>query len=120
LIYRLGFARITVTTAEDHDRKIAFTSQLCHVVAAALIDCEDDMSITRFGGGSFEDLTRIAMLNVPMWSELFLENRTELLSRIAEFEGSLDALKTLIARKDRPALEERLAAVRDRRTRMAG
>jgi prephenate dehydrogenase len=118
LIHRMGFGRITVTTAEEHDRKIAFTSQLCHVIAAALIDCERDTEITRFGGGSFEDLTRIAMLNAPMWAELFLENKTELLRRIEQFEGSLDALKALIADGQGEGLEQRLAAVRDRRSAM--
>ncbi|MDR1956668.1 MAG: prephenate dehydrogenase [Treponema sp.] len=116
LIYRMGFGRITETTAEEHDRKIAFTSQLCHVIAAALIDCEADTEITRFGGGSFEDLTRIAMLNAPMWTELFLENQTELVRRIEQFEGSLDTLKGLIACSQGAALEKRLHAVRERRS----
>ncbi|WP_010253304.1 prephenate dehydrogenase [Treponema primitia] len=118
LIHGMGFGRITETTAEEHDRKIAFTSQLCHVIAAALIDCEADKEITRFGGGSFEDLTRIAMLNAPMWTELFLENKTELLRRIEQFEGSLDALKTLISGDQGEALEQRLGTVRDRRAAM--
>jgi prephenate dehydrogenase len=118
LIHRLGFGRVTCTGAEEHDRKIAFTSQLCHVIAAALIDCEADTDITRFGGGSFEDLTRIAVLNVPMWAELFRENRAELLSRIEQFEGSLDALKRLIAEGQGEDLEERLARIRDRRAAM--
>jgi prephenate dehydrogenase len=118
LIHRMGFGRITETTACDHDRKIAFTSQLCHVIAAALIDCEGDREITRFGGGSFEDLTRIAMLNAPMWTELFIENKQELLARIAQFETSLDALKALIADEAVGALEKRLGEVRERRTAM--
>jgi prephenate dehydrogenase len=118
LIYRMGFGRVTCTSAEEHDRKIAFTSQLCHVIAAALIDCESDTAIGRFGGGSFEDLTRIAMLNVPMWTEIFLENRAELLRRIGQFESSLDALKGLIAEGARGELEDRLARVRDRRAAM--
>jgi prephenate dehydrogenase len=120
LIRRMGFGRITETTAEEHDRKIAFTSQLCHVIAAALIDCEEDRDITRFGGGSFEDLTRIAMLNAPMWTELFLENKTELLRRIEQFEASLDAFKALIAEGQGEALEHRLEAVRERRSAMKG
>jgi prephenate dehydrogenase len=119
LIYRMGFGRITETTAADHDRKIAFTSQLCHVIAAALIDCEEDLEITRFGGGSFEDLTRIAVLNAPMWTELFIENRAELLRRIEQFEGSLNALKDLVAESREKALEEKLFRVRGRRLLMA-
>jgi prephenate dehydrogenase len=107
------------TTPEEHDRKIAFTSQLCHVIASALIDCEGDRGITRFGGGSFEDLTRIAMLNAPMWTELFLENRRALLERIEQFEGSLDKLKNLIRRGAEDELRETLQAVRERRSAMA-
>jgi prephenate dehydrogenase len=118
LIYRMGFGRIVETTAEEHDRKIAFTSQLCHVIAAALIDCEEDPGITQFGGGSFEDLTRIAMLNAPMWTELFLENREKLLERIEQFEGSMDKLKTFIRRGAEGKLRETLQAVRERRTAM--
>jgi prephenate dehydrogenase len=120
LIYRMGFGRITETTAAEHDRKIAFTSQLCHVIAAALIDCEADLEITRFGGGSFEDLTRIAMLNAPMWTELFIENRRELLGWINQFEESLEILKRLIAGAEEKALEDKLSLVRERRMRMTG
>jgi len=115
LIRRMGFGRITETSAVDHDRKIAFTSQLCHVMAAALIDCEADTAIARFGGGSFEDFTRIAMLNAPLWAELFTANRQVLLERINQFETSLDALKTFIQDGRTAELEQRLAAVRDRR-----
>ncbi|MDR2518210.1 MAG: prephenate dehydrogenase [Spirochaetaceae bacterium] len=116
LITRLGFGRITETTAEDHDRKVAFTSQLPHVIAAALIDCEADPSILHFGGGSFEDLTRIALLNAPMWAELFLENRHELLGRIRQFRQSLDKIENLIQGEERDGLARTLEMVRDRRS----
>jgi prephenate dehydrogenase len=118
LIYRMGFGRITEVSPAEHDSKIAFTSQLCHVIASALIDCEADTAITRFGGGSFEDLTRIAMLNVPMWTELFIENRGALLSRVEQFEKSLDELKELIGNMQTAELEKKLEVVRDRRTAM--
>ena len=123
LVRRMGFGRITITTAEDHDRKIAFTSQLCHLIAAALIDCEgslfpDDREITRFGGGSFEDLTRIAMLNAPMWTEIFLQNSGELLKCLGQFEASLDKLRSYIEQKDSGALSQNLYRVRERRIAM--
>lgn len=120
LIYRMGFGRISEVSPREHDRKIAFTSQLCHVIAAALIDCEADTTISSFGGGSFEDLTRIAMLNAPMWTELFLENREELLRRIEQFEGSLDKLKAMIAGGREEDLMETLSLVRERRIKMKG
>jgi len=119
LITRMGFSRIAEVTPPEHDRKIAFTSQLCHVIAAALIDCESDTKITRFGGGSFEDLTRIAMLNAPMWTELFIENREALLARIDQFEKSMDDLKALIKSGQASDLEKRLALVRERRITMS-
>jgi prephenate dehydrogenase len=118
LITQMGFGRITEVSPAEHDGKIAFTSQLCHVIAASLIDCESDTAITRFGGGSFEDLTRIAMLNAPMWTEIFIENRSALLSRIEQFEKSLDELKAMIARGRENELEKRLSVIRDRRTAM--
>jgi len=118
LIYKMGFLRITEVSPEEHDKKIAFTSQLCHVIAASLIDCESDTKVTRFGGGSFEDLTRIAMLNAPMWTELFIENRVPLLECIEQFETCLDGFKALIAKAKAPELETKLALVRDRRTAM--
>lgn len=119
LIRRMGFARVTVTTAKEHDSKIAFTSQLCHVIAAALVDCENDLRITRYGGGSFEDLTRIAMLNAPMWTELFIENKNELLERIDQFEDSLGKLKNFIRDGDRDTLCGTLSLIRDRRIAMS-
>jgi prephenate dehydrogenase len=118
LIRRIGFTQITETTPLDHDKKIAFTSQLCHVIAAALIDCEADKKITRFGGGSFEDLTRIAMLNAPMWTELFLDNREELISCIERFESSLNKLKRMIDQGEKYELIETLSSVRERRIEM--
>jgi len=118
LIHRMGFGRITETDPAAHDRKIAFTSQLCHVIAAALIDCEPDTSIARFGGGSFEDFTRIAMLNAPMWSELFTANAEVLLERLNQFEGSLDAIKALILNGQTAELEQTLRRVRDRRSQL--
>ena len=118
LIHRMGFGRITETDPAAHDRQIAFTSQLCHVLAAALIDCEADASIARFGGGSFEDFTRIAMLNAPMWAELFTANRAALLERVSQFEGSLDEIKALIQNGATAELEQRLFRVRERRAKL--
>ena len=118
LIYKLGFARIIETDAATHDHKIAFTSQLCHIIAAALVDSAEDTGVTSFGGGSFEDLTRIAMINAPLWSELFLSNRAALLSRIDLFEQSLDSLRAMLEAGDAPALAAALRAVREKRLAM--
>ncbi len=118
LIAEMGFTRIVTADAHIHDHKIAFTSQLCHVIASALVDSAEDTSVTAFGGGSFEDLTRIALINAPLWTELFLANKEELLSHIGAFESSLGELKKLIAENDAKGLEAYLSQVRQKRSQM--
>ena len=118
IITKLGFNHIVETTCAIHDEKIAFTSQLCHVIAAALVDCEDDLSITDFEGGSFGDLTRIAMINASMWTELFMCNRENLLQNIEKFESSLEEMKRMIKEEEAAALIQRLTSVREKRIAM--
>lgn len=115
IITQIGFTNIIQTNSKTHDHKIAFTSQLCHVIASALVESAEDTEITQFGGGSFEDLTRIAMINAPLWTELFLSNKTELLSHIESFEKSLNQLKKQIQDDDSKKLQETLELVRAKR-----
>jgi prephenate dehydrogenase len=119
LVNAIGFSRITETDYASHDHKIAFTSQLCHVIASALVESAEDTRITAFGGGSFEDLTRIAMINAPLWTELFLANRQELLAHINSFESALEHFKSLIGQSDGAALCESLENVRLKRMAMS-
>ena len=118
IITKMGFTRITEVDADTHDNKIGFTSQLCHVVASAMVESAGDPEITSFGGGSFEDLTRIAMINAPLWTELFLANREKLVAHIENFEAQLDNLKKLIETQDANGLQSLLADVRSKRIQM--
>lgn len=118
LITAMGFTRIVETDAGVHDHKIAFTSQLCHVIASALVKSAEDTGITQFGGGSYEDLTRIAMINAPLWTELFLANKDELLGHINDFENCLGELKKYIEENDPESMKKYLEEVRDKRTAM--
>lgn len=118
LVTKLGIKRIIETDYITHDHKIAFTSQLCHVIASALVDSAEDNKITAFGGGSYEDLTRIAMINAPLWTELFLSNKKELLSMITTFEKSLSNIKDSIETEDQEKLHSILAGVRAKRAEM--
>ncbi|MDR2601286.1 MAG: prephenate dehydrogenase [Spirochaetaceae bacterium] len=119
LMRQTGFARVIETSAAVHDGKIAFTSQLCHVIAAALVDGAEDERITEFGGGSFEDLTRIAMINAPLWTELFLSNKTYLVKSIETFEKSLSSIKKMLVEDQREALVKKLSGVREKRIAMS-
>ena len=118
LVTKLGIKRIIETDYITHDHKIAFTSQLCHVIASALVDSAEDNKITAFGGGSYEDLTRIALINAPLWTELFLSNKKELLSMITTFEDSLTNIKEAIEKEDQNSLQKILTGVRTKRAEM--
>ncbi len=118
LISEMGFTRITETDCDTHDRKIGFTSQLCHVIASALVQSADGPEITAFGGGSFEDLTRIAMINAPLWTELFISNKEKLVQHIENFENSLKELKDEIKQGDSEKIKSYLEQVREKRLAM--
>ncbi len=119
LAYAIGFKKVIETTARSHDHKIAFTSQLCHIIASALVDSAEDTEITAFGGGSYEDLTRIAMINAPLWTELFIENKEELLEHIEKFESSLEVLKQLVISSNSNTMKEALQKIREKRIEMS-
>lgn len=119
LVTNLGFTRIIETDAAIHDHKIAFTSQLCHVIAAALVNSAEDTNITAFGGGSFEDLTRIAMINAPLWAELFAANKQELTAHIDSFMESMQKMRHLLVSDNREEMCRLLEDVRQKRIAMS-
>lgn len=94
------FGKITVTTAEKHDKMIAFTSQLAHVVSNAYVKSPTAQEHKGFSAGSYKDLTRVAWLNEYMWSELFLENKEPLLFEIDSIINSLSEYRDAIAADD--------------------
>lgn len=108
LLAPAGFGHISVTTAADHDRMIAFTSQLAHVVSNAYIQSPTAGSHKGFSAGSYQDLTRVAWLDADMWTELFLENSDCLLSELDTLIACLQDYRNSIAAGDAEALRNRL------------
>lgn len=102
----LEFGRISVISPERHDKMIGFTSQLTHAIAVSLVNSDHDEETKSFIGDSYRDLTRIAMINEKLWSELFLENKQQLLSHIESFEAELDVLKNALKTNDKEKLNE--------------
>ena len=102
------FGRISVTTAEDHDEIIAFTSQMAHVISNAFIKSPTARKRKRFSAGSYRDLTRVAWLNPPMWAELFLENKDNLLRELDQLIGALDEYRAAMAEGDLERLTQLL------------
>ncbi len=92
-----GFGSISVTTADEHDRRIAFTSQLAHIVSNAYIKSPTAKGHRGISAGSYQDLTRVARLNPGMWTELFLENRDNLINEIDILITSLREYRVAIA-----------------------
>ena len=104
LLAPAGFGRLTVTTAENHDAMIAFTSQMAHLVSNAFIKSPTVLEHKGFSAGSYNDLTRVAWLNETMWSELFMENREHLLYELDLFIDSLRKYRDALSAEDADTL----------------
>ena len=108
LLAPAGFGKFSVTTAAEHDRMIAFTSQMAHVVSNAYIKSPTARNHRGFSAGSYKDLTRVAWLNADMWAELMLENRDCMLYELDVLLENLTAYRTAISQNDFPALRQLL------------
>ena len=98
------FGSFSVTTAEEHDRMIAFTSQMPHIVSNAFIKSPTALAHKGFSAGSYKDLTRVAWLNASMWAELFLENKENTLKELDVLIGNLQQYRDAIAADDMQTL----------------
>ena len=98
------FGFFSVTTAKEHDKMIAFTSQMPHILSNAFIKSPTAQKHKGFSAGSYKDLTRVAWLNPKMWAELFLENRENLLFELDYYLNSLQAYRDAIAANDKETL----------------
>ena len=94
------FGSFSVTTAEEHDKMIAFTSQMPHILSNAFIKSPTALRHKGFSAGSYRDLTRVAWLNPQMWAQLFLENKNNVLSELDYYIESLYAYRHAIERED--------------------
>lgn len=108
LFLSIGFTNIQMSTPDEHDKIIAFTSQLAHVVSNAYVKSPSALIHKGFSAGSYKDLTRVAYLNEHMWSELFLENRDNLINEIDSIVNNLVQYKEAMEANDRERLTELL------------
>ncbi|MCR5522460.1 MAG: prephenate dehydrogenase [Clostridia bacterium] len=100
LLTPAGFSRITVTTANEHDEIIAYTSQLAHVVSNAFVKSPTVKKHTGVSAGSYNDLTRVARLNPEMWAELFMANKDNLIFEIKNLIENLNSYKDALESSD--------------------
>ena len=120
LLAPMQFGRFSVTTAEEHDRMIAFTSQLAHVVSNAYIKSPTAGSHKGFSAGSYKDMTRVAWLNPQMWAELFLENRDYLMQELSVLSENLAAYQKALETQDLAGLAKLLDDGRRRKEEVDG
>lgn len=114
---QLGCSHVVTVTPGEHDQLIAYTSTLPHVLATALVNSQSMNPMTKFFvAGSFRDGTRVADINAPLWTQLFLSNKDNLIAEIDKYAASLQTVRQLVATEDADGLNRFLkqAAMRRR------
>lgn len=112
----LGFSKISVLTPAEHDEVIGFVSQLTHVIAVALMTCNDNTNLASYTGDSFRDLTRIARINENMWSELFLLNKDVLLNQMDIFIDEFKTIRDMLCAGNKEGLCNKMRLSTQRRS----
>lgn len=105
LSQQIGFGQMVITTPEEHDERIAFTSQLAHIVSSSYVKSPRAKDYNGFSAGSFKDMTRVARLNPDMWTELFMENKDNLIMEIDEIIKHISEYKNALCDGDEMKLK---------------
>lgn len=111
----MGFGTIKYCTAKTHDRMIAYTSQVPHVLACAYVMSPRCDEHSGFSAGSYRDVSRVARINAELWADLFLSNREELTDELSELVRNIEDLRGAIADGNRERLVSLLAAAREKK-----
>lgn len=116
----IGFARIVFTTPDEHDRIIAYTSQLAHIASSAYVKSPEALRQRGFSAGSFRDMTRVAFMDEDMWTELFLLNADYLTGQIHLLIQNLKEYESALESKDADRLRSLLRDGREIKTKAGG
>lgn len=120
LFTSIGFTNLQITSPEEHDRIIAYTSQLAHVVSNAYVKSPAAQLHCGFSAGSYKDLTRVAKLNAAMWTELFFDNADYLVSEIDGIIANLQQYSDALKNRDEDAMYTLLKTGSDRKEQIDG
>ena len=115
LALALNVKNIKTISIEEHDRIVGYVSHLSHVISVCLMNSYQSESLKELAGTSFKDITRIANINEEIWSEIFLENKKELVPLIEAYERSLSSLKLAIEQDNKEEIKQILKESRIRR-----
>ena len=116
----IGFAQLTFSTPEEHDRIIAYTSQLAHISSNAYIKSPTAQQRRGFSAGSFQDMTRVARLDEAMWTELFLDDADFLMEELERFIHHLKEYQVALEQKDAKRLQALLRDGREKKAAAGG
>nr|WP_325245137.1 prephenate dehydrogenase [uncultured Oscillibacter sp.] len=116
----LGFAGLTFSTPEEHDRIIAFTSQLAHITSSAYVKSPEAQKRRGFSAGSFQDMTRVARLDEDMWTELFLDDADYLTGELEVLVGHLTEYLDALKARDADTLRALLRDGREKKATAGG
>ena len=120
LFLDIGFAGLTFSTPEEHDRIIAYTSQLAHIVSSAYVKSPEAQRRRGFSAGSFRDMTRVARLDEDMWTELFLDDADYLTGELKVLIGHLTEYLDVLEAKDAQKLHDLLKDGREKKATAGG
>jgi len=114
--YALGCKNVVEVTPKEHDEIIAYTSNLPHVMAVALVNSESMNSNSKhFIAGGFRDATRVADINVALWTDLFMHNRKNVVAEITKLQKQLEIWKKALATGDREEIEHMMCSAKEKR-----
>lgn len=106
LVKDMGFKYIVECSPKLHDRKIAYTSQLAHVVSNCYVNDPEIDGCLGFTGGSFQDMTRIAGVDENMWAQLFCANKENLIEKVLNLRAALDNFLAALESGDEKKVKE--------------
>ena len=116
----IGFAGLTFSDPEEHDRIIAFTSQLAHITSSAYVKSPEAQRRRGFSAGSFRDMTRVARLDEDMWTELFLDDADYLTKEVGELIRHLTEYQEALQARDAEKLHALLKDGREKKATAGG
>lgn len=114
----VGCADVVRTTPEEHDAIIAYTSQMMHIIAVSVCDDENLFNYQGFEGDSFRGCTRVAALDVPLWTQLFSMNAKALGAALEHLEGNIRSYREAIQTGDTGTLVKKLTVSSARKRKM--
>lgn len=113
----LGFSRISELSPEEHDKMIAYLSQLTHCIAITLMNSNQSEGLEKYTGDSFRDLTRIAKINDKMWAELFMLNKDALIAEMDAFIEEFSLFRDLLQNGEVEKMRDKMRTSTERRSR---